>query len=434
MKTLKIYMVFSTLLDIMKAIANHQNITTRMNVAVPVDAKMRMPVLLLIGGGMGVGKSTVVKDILKSPFWSGAAENAVVVEADAFKKTDVVYQALNSCGHDDLLETSELVHQVSTDAAASLLVTALNEGRDVIFDGTMSWEPFVLQTIAMARDVHCRRYRMGPGYQVRDDGSILEKYWQAIENTDSVEGAKMTKYATENNGVILSSEASGIEAIGQSHVKLRKPYRIELVGVICDAHLAVVRGFRRAIITKRAVRIKEQLKSHKRFAAALPRYYEMVDHGKLYSTNSIRGPPKIIGWKEENKELFLIPDAIEAVNKLIFLNEDASSIDELYNSPTNGNNLDKVWKDLLSSERESRQQQLRNEIQCVENYLLKKKMSDISFSSISSSLFSSSDFKQQSLLDSSADFSRQASVHSQKTSKDGMEPDSFTDPSHVAIH
>lgn len=186
------------------------------------------------------------------------------------------------------------MHKASTDAAASLLVTALNEGRDVIFDGTMSWEPFVLQTIAMARDVHCRRYRMGPGYQVRDDGSILEKYWEAVENIDSVEGTKVTQNATENNGVILSSEASGMEAIGQSHVKLRKPYRIELVGVICDAHLAVVRGFRRAIITKRAVRVKEQLKSHKRFAAALPRYYEMVDHGKLYSTNSIGGPAEVI--------------------------------------------------------------------------------------------------------------------------------------------
>jgi hypothetical protein len=364
---------------------------------VPVDANVRSPVLLLIGGGMGVGKSTVVKDILKSPFWSGAAENAVVVEADAFKKTDVVYQALNSCGHDDLLETSEL-------------------------------------TIAMARDVHCRRYRMGPGYQVRDDGSILEKYWEAVENIDSVEGTKVTQNATENNGVILSSEASGMEAIGQSHVKLRKPYRIELVGVICDAHLAVVRGFRRAIITKRAVRVKEQLKSHKRFAAALPRYYEMVDHGKLYSTNSIGGPAEIIGWKEENKELFLNHDAIEAVNKLIFLNENASSIDELYNSPSNGNKLDNVWKDVLSSERESRQQHLRNEIQRVETYLLKKKMGDLSFSIFSSSLFSSSKFKQQSSLDSSTDFSRQASVYSQKTSKDGMEPDSFTDPSHGAIH
>lgn len=390
MKTLKIYMVFSTLLDVMKAIAHHPNIPTEMNVAVPVDANVRSPVLLLIGGGMGVGKSTVVKDILKSPFWSGAAENAVVVEADAFKKTDVVYQALNSCGHDDLLETSELVHKASTDAAASLLVTALNEGRDVIFDGTMSWEPFVLQTIAMARDVHCRRYRMGPGYQVRDDGSILEKYWEAVENIDSVEGTKVTQNATENNGVILSSEASGMEAIGQSHVKLRKPYRIELVGVICDAHLAVARGFRRAIITKRAVRVKEQLKSHKRFAAALPRYYEMVDHGKLYSTNSIGGPAEIIGWKEENKELFLNHDAIEAVNKLIFLNENASSIDELYNSPSNGNKLDNVWKDVLSSERESRQQHLRNEIQRVETYLLKKKMGDLSFSIFSSSLFSSS--------------------------------------------
>jgi len=46
------------------------------------------------------------------------------------------------------------VHQSSTDAASSLLVTALNEGRDVILDGTLSWEPYVEQTIAMARAVH----------------------------------------------------------------------------------------------------------------------------------------------------------------------------------------------------------------------------------------------------------------------------------------
>jgi hypothetical protein len=48
------------------------------------------------------------------------------------------------------------VHQFSTEAALSVLVAALNEGRDVIFDGTMQWEPFVLQTVAMARDVHRR--------------------------------------------------------------------------------------------------------------------------------------------------------------------------------------------------------------------------------------------------------------------------------------
>lgn len=48
------------------------------------------------------------------------------------------------------------VHEYSTHAASSLLVAALNEGRDVIFDGTMSWEPFVLQTMAMVRDIHNR--------------------------------------------------------------------------------------------------------------------------------------------------------------------------------------------------------------------------------------------------------------------------------------
>lgn len=45
-------------------------------------------------------------------FWSGAAGNAVVVEADAFKETDVIYRALSSKGHhQDMLQTAELVNQ-----------------------------------------------------------------------------------------------------------------------------------------------------------------------------------------------------------------------------------------------------------------------------------------------------------------------------------
>lgn len=46
-------------------------------------------------------------------FWSGAAANAVVVEADAFKETDVIYRAISSKGHhDDMLQTSELVAEI----------------------------------------------------------------------------------------------------------------------------------------------------------------------------------------------------------------------------------------------------------------------------------------------------------------------------------
>uniref|UniRef100_M1BCH0 H1flk n=1 Tax=Solanum tuberosum TaxID=4113 RepID=M1BCH0_SOLTU len=187
------------------------------DVMVPVAHSQRSPVLLLMGGGMGAGKSTVLKDILKQPFWSEAAANAVVVEADAFKETDVIYRALSSRGHhNDMLQTAELVHQNSTDAASSLLVTALNEGRDVIMDGTLSWEPFVEQTIAMARNVHKHRYRMGEGYKVAEDGTVTENYWEQIEQEKGEESAN----------------------------KISKPYRIELVGVVCDPYLAVVRGIR----------------------------------------------------------------------------------------------------------------------------------------------------------------------------------------------
>ena len=85
-------------------------------------------------------------------------------------------------------------------------------------DGTLSWVPFVAQTIAMARNVHKWRYRMGVGYKVSDDGTtITENYWERVEDDDEHHSKQR---------------------------KDRKPYRIELVGVVCDAYLAVVRGIR----------------------------------------------------------------------------------------------------------------------------------------------------------------------------------------------
>jgi hypothetical protein len=46
-------------------------------------------------------------------------------------------------------------------------------------------------------------------------------------------------------------------------------------------------------MTKRAVRVKSQLESHKRFANAFPRYSKLVDSAKLYCTNVVSGPPKV---------------------------------------------------------------------------------------------------------------------------------------------
>lgn len=313
------------------------------DVMVPVAHSQRSPVLLLMGGGMGAGKSTVLKDILKQPFWLEAVANAVVVEADAFKETDVIYRALSSRGHhNDMLQTAELVHQNSTDAASSLLVTALNEGRDVIMDGTLSWEPFVEQTIAMARNVHKHRYRMGEGYKVAEDGTVTENYWEQIEQENGEESAN----------------------------KISKPYRIELVGVVCDPYLAVVRGIRRAIATGRAVRVKPQLKSHKRFANAFPKYCELVDNARLYCTNALGSKPPLIAWKDGANKMLVEPEDIKCLEMVKKLKEEAESIYELYEGDdvlsleTPGS----VWKDMvLIPTRSTLQQELKTAILKIEN-------------------------------------------------------------------
>ncbi|KAI0518653.1 hypothetical protein KFK09_006089 [Dendrobium nobile] len=307
-RNLKMTRLFSTLVDEMKAIRiGPQENVGHNEVMIPAAHCDRSPVLLLMGGGMGAGKSTVLQHkLLNEAFWSKAAANAVIVEADAFKETDVIYRAISSRGHHhDIVQTAELVHQSSLNAASSLLVTALNEGRDVIMDGTLSWEPFVEQTIAMVRDVHLRRYRMGPGYHVAEDGTTIENYWEPVEEDDD--------NVVEEDG-------------------FRRPYRIELVGVICDAYLAVVRGIRRAILMGRAVRVKPQLRSHKRFAAAFPKYCKLVDNARLYCTNAIASP-KLIGWKDGDSTLLVDPIEIMWLDKVSELNEDADNVNEIYQCP-----------------------------------------------------------------------------------------------------
>ncbi|KAH0905557.1 hypothetical protein HID58_037384, partial [Brassica napus] len=340
-KELKVKRVFSTLVEEMKAInisssggSGEPHCTEVMS---PVAHNKRSPVLLLMGGGMGAGKSTVLKDILQEPFWSEAGGDAVVIEADAFKETDVIYRALSSRGHhDDMLQTAELVHQSSTDAASSLLVTALNEGRDVIMDGTLAWAPFLEQTITMARNVHKHRYRMGVGYKVSEDGTTTEEYW---------------RQETEQNGK-------------QQNLK---PYRIELVGVICDAYLAVVRGIRRALMVKRAVRVRSQLQSHKNFANAFPKYCKLVDDARLYCTNAVAGPPQLIAWKSGNSNLLVDPEEIECLKRVSNLNPDAESINELYTDPNVLSKPGSVWNDIvLAPSRPKLQKQLTDAIRKIE--------------------------------------------------------------------
>ena len=61
-----------------------------------------------------------------------------------------------------------------TNSASIAVDFAVNEQKDVVFDGTMTWAPFVQQTIAMVRD-HRHNYKRGPGFFVDDEGNSYER-------------------------------------------------------------------------------------------------------------------------------------------------------------------------------------------------------------------------------------------------------------------
>lgn len=54
----------------------------------------------------------------------------------------------------------------------------------------------------------------------------------------------------------------------------------------------------------RAVRVKSQLKSHKMFASAFPRYCHSVDNARLYCTKYNNSPKVSITWLVAKKSFF----------------------------------------------------------------------------------------------------------------------------------
>lgn len=59
------------------------------------------------------------------------------------------------------------------------MLPAVNQQKDIVFDGTMTWAPFVEQTIAMVRD-HMNCYKRGPGYVTDEDDNVVERYDFAV--------------------------------------------------------------------------------------------------------------------------------------------------------------------------------------------------------------------------------------------------------------
>lgn len=203
------------------------------------------PLCVLLGGGMGAGKTTAINFISQTPFWREHGAGVVVVEADAFKMNDPLFVVLQSVTP----LASRIVHQDSLKAAEDLFLQAVNNRRDVCFDGTLSWCEYASQTVSMLKDTEYY-YERGPGYVESESGVVTEKYW--------VRGKKREVTVT--------------------------PYRVELVGVTAEAEIAVMRGIVRKISTGRGIAIPDQLRSHALFSEHFETYVDMADSVYLFDT------------------------------------------------------------------------------------------------------------------------------------------------------
>lgn len=210
----------------------------------PTRATGKLPaVCVLLGGGMGAGKTTAVSAIANTKFWDAHGANVVCVEADAFKEQDPFFHVLNAL----TLSASRVVHADSIAAAETLFLEAVNRRRDVVFDGTLSWAEYAKQTVAMLRDGEYE-YERGEGYVVEDDGTVSETYWRKARRRE---------------------------------VPVQ-PYHIELVAVTVDAPSAVARGVVRQIVSGRGVSVADQLRSHALFSSHFEEYVRIVDAAYLF--------------------------------------------------------------------------------------------------------------------------------------------------------
>jgi hypothetical protein len=207
------------------------------------DGSEHPPNFIFLGGGPASGKTTIANALKQTEWWRAHEEYVVWVDSDRFKTADPIHGFLrfSSCKTD--------VHKQSTKNAELLLINALNQGRSVVFDGTMTCAPFVEQTVAMIRDAHEYLYAMGPGY---DEASGVEQYWIRQQKRER---------------------------------PLEAAYRIHLLAITVEPQEAVPRGIMRAMSTGRSVPIRGQLRSFRLFSQNFKRYLQLCDEVTLFNNN-----------------------------------------------------------------------------------------------------------------------------------------------------
>lgn len=246
------------------------------------------PVFIFFGGGIAAGKSTLAAALSRTAWWERHKSDIVAVNADDFK-TDATRCSEGNNG----------IHERSTRAAEELMVRAINQGRNIVFDSTMMWCPFIMEVIEMVRNAHTTLYEQGPGY-CKETGT--EEYFKPLRRRPE---------------------------------PLPKPYEIRMFAITVQPESAVPRGILRRFSTGRAVPIATQIRSFRLFSENFGVYLDLVDAAILYNNNVFvdleKGElPPVLAEKTEHELLIHDTEAYELFKRQRRLNDKADSALGLY--------------------------------------------------------------------------------------------------------
>lgn len=223
------------------------------------SSSRRAPRIIFLAGGMSAGKSTVLAHLRATGHLFGVRDDAVLVESDKFKLVDPVYQSLPPTD----AQRARFVHPQSLITAEETLLAAVRARRDVIVDGTMSWRPYIEQTVRMVRESHVTRFKRGRGEYDPATGALLEEYW--------VEDSLRSPVASP------SSPSAACTSPGSHDFDAPLPYVVCMLGVTVHWSVAVSRAIRRAVSIGRSVPLDSLLGSYSKYAVNFDAYTRLVD-------------------------------------------------------------------------------------------------------------------------------------------------------------
>ena len=149
------------------------------------------PKITFTAGGYGAGKSTILKKMVENGIL--IKEDYVEIDADVIKQKIPEYANLIKVNNDD---AATLVHEESMAIAQLALERSMSEGKNIIFDSSLSYAPYYQELIERIRKTH-PQYSIEILY-VKPD---IEKVIRAAQDRALIDG----RFLSEKN-IIKSIE------------------------------------------------------------------------------------------------------------------------------------------------------------------------------------------------------------------------------------